>query len=147
MIFHRLKSHGRNDIMMTVDRIIVESILRGGDVIKTLNKMLTDNKIVQSSLRLNLKNQLSCFFIDNLFQRGYNHEEIIKLSIDYLQGRFCLVRKRSIVFELLKEIIAMSKALISVNIADGKLILDSLSFCCKRLGFLERMGENARYKS
>lgn len=148
MIFHRFKSRGQDDsIMISVDRAIVESILMGDDIITTLDRIFTNNKVVASSLSLKFKNRLSCFFIDNLLQRGYSREEAINLSVDYLGGRFCLVKKRSAHFELLKEIIAMIKALKSVNIADGELILNSLSLCCENLSFLERMGENARCRS
>jgi len=120
-----------------IDRIIVEALVYGYDTVEKLNNILLSKGIIQRPLIGNKNQKLVCIFIDNLRLRGYctDIDELVKFSLAYLKGDFCLLKKKCIYFEALQDIIICIDNISSFDSNNAEIIQKAITICIKRLGF------------
>jgi len=128
------RQHSTDDSQL-VDRIIVESIIHGHDTVGKLSSILLSKRLIHKPIPGGKNQKLSCIFVKNLKSRGYgaNVDEIINHSLSYLNGDFCLLKKKCIYFEILEDIIAFMDDIISLDNVSAEIIQKALSVCVKKI--------------
>ena len=130
------RQHSADDSQL-IDRIIIELIIHGHDTVGELSNILLSKRLIHKPIPGGKNQKLSCIFVENLKSRGYgaNVEEIINHILSYLNGDFCLLKKKCIYFEILEDIIAFTDDVISLDNTSVKIIQKALSVCIKKLNF------------
>lgn len=125
------KSHTHDE----VNKIIVKAIMKGCNNFKDLANFFPKTNNSFFSKKNICEQELLCVFIKSLHSRGYGVDEIPNLTMKYIDGDFCLLRKRVALFEQLKEMICFSEAILVINEIHANLLLQKINTWLDVLGF------------
>ena len=77
---------------------------------------------------------------ENLFSRGYSREETAYWAPSYLSGELCLVRKRSMFFELLQDLVDHAVSIVQVDSSYADVLLKAI-YRCRSMFFQSKGGD------
>lgn len=118
-----------------IDDVIVSACMEPDARLEKIAEKLSE--IIHSTKRLPwpLDAPLECVFVKSAQMRGYVGPEAEHIARLYIDGQFCLIRKRCLHFDILRESVSLTSQLANLDESMSRKLLACIEFCQQRLGF------------